>query len=427
MHLTTSLIHAIAARWRGITRGRGDAEIGMLLENNPYPQDVRVRVEAESLTAAGWRVEVIAPRAPGQPRRERVGAVEVRRFRHFDSQTGGIAGFVLEYLIAAVALHRSAVRMLLGGARVLHIHNPPDILFPAGALFRAAGRQVVFDHHDLFPEFVEAKVGRRSPVRLARLGERLTFAVASHVLATNESYAEIARSRGGKEPEKVTVVRNAPPEAWLRRPISVRPGVPSPARLGYLGALSTQDGVESLPSLLEHLRAQGLEATLTIVGDGDVRPRLLAELERQQLADRVTFTGWVPWESVPDLLDEIDVCVDPAPATEINTRSTMIKIAEYLALGKPVVAYDLRETRRTAANAAVLVPPGDAESFADAIAALVRDPERRARLASGARKRAVDLTWPHSERALLVAYARLLGPAGPRPRAGAEPQQSGEA
>jgi glycosyltransferase involved in cell wall biosynthesis len=167
--------------------------------------------------------------------------------------------------------------------------------------------------------------------------------------------------------------------------------------------------VEGLAPVLARLGALDppVDASLTIIGDGDARAALEAELDRHGVADRVNFTGWVPIERVPELLGAADVCVDPAPATEVNERSTMIKIAEYLALGKPVVAYDLLETRRTAAGAALLIPPGDAEGFAQAIAQLARDPELRLRLSRGARERAEELTWEHSERALLGAYAAL--------------------
>jgi len=164
-----------------------------------------------------------------------------------------------------------------------------------------------------------------------------------------------------------------------------------------------------LPSVLARLRADGLQATLTIVGEGNERPTLAAEFERRGLAASVTFTGWVEWDQVPELLEEVDIGLAPAPKTEMNSRSTITKIAEYLALGKAVVAYDLCETRRTAGDAAVLVPPGDEIGFAAAIAALARDPVRRQALVEDARERAQQLTWPHSAQALLTAYERVLG------------------
>jgi glycosyltransferase involved in cell wall biosynthesis len=383
--------------------------ITMLLENNPYPQDVRVRSEAESLARAGHSITVIAPRGPGQPRREHIRGVDVVRFRLTDGSARGAAGFLLEYAVAAVALHLGALRTLLRGATVLHLHNPPDILFPAGAMYRLAGRKVIFDHHDLFPETIEVKLGSRVGARVARLCQRLTFAVANHVVSTNTSYAEVARREGAKTEQQVTIVRNGPPAAWTQLPARNREGVLDEVRIAYLGAISSQDGVDGLVPVLRRLAAapDPIRAHLTVIGDGDARAPLQQELAAAGLAGRVTFTGRVAPTRVPELLQDADVCVDPAPATDVNERSTMTKIAEYLAVGKPVVAYDLHETTNTAGEAALLVRRGDVDAFAGAIALLARDPELRAHLADRARERAADLTWEHSERELLSAYRAL--------------------
>jgi glycosyltransferase involved in cell wall biosynthesis len=389
-----------------MTGGRAE-RVTMLLENNPYPQDIRVRQEAESLVAAGHSVEVIAPRGIGQPARERVNGVEVRRFRAFDPSRQNALSVIREYLVAVIALHLAAIRALLRGSTVLHLHNPPDVLFPAGALFRLAGRRVVFDHHDLGPELAKVRFGRDLLVRIARLSERLTFAVASHVLAANASHAEIALERGGKGAQDVTVVRNGPRRAWTHVPIKVRPGRLETLRLAYLGTIADQDGLEEMAEVLAILRdtVPELKVTLTVVGDGDGRSEFEDAVARRGVADQVSITGWVPLEQVPSLLADADICVDPAPATELNVRSTMIKVAEYLALGKPVVAYDLLETRRTVNDAAVLVTPGDTAGFAHELALLADDGARRARMAQRARERAMALTWDKSESALLAAYA----------------------
>jgi glycosyltransferase involved in cell wall biosynthesis len=385
--------------------------ITMLVENNPYPWDVRVRSEAESLTRAGHQVTVVAPREHGQSRRERVNGVDVIRFRSFDGSAHGAPGFVLEYLVAAVALHVAALAALRRGSTVLHIHNPPDLFFAAGALFRLAGRKVMFDHHDLFPETLEVKFGGGPALWLAGRCQRLTFAVANHVIATNASYAAVARDAGHKRADDVTVVRNGPPSAWTRLPLHRREGVLHDVRLAYVGAISSQDGVDELAAILARIchGPESIDARLTIIGDGDGRAAVEAALAAHGVEDRVVFTGRVAPNRVAELLQDADVCVDPAPPTGLNERSTMTKLAEYLALGKPVVAYDLLEARRTAGDAALLVPRGDVGAFATAILDVARDPALRQRLADEARRRAKELTWEHSEGALLTAYAALRG------------------
>jgi glycosyltransferase involved in cell wall biosynthesis len=382
----------------------------MLLENNPYPQDVRVRAEARSLVRAGHRVTVVAPSNRGQPRREHIDGVHVIRFPLLDGSTRSAAGFIAEYVVAAIALHAAALLELARGSTVLHLHNPPDVLFPAGAIYRLLGRKVVFDHHDLFPETLEVKFGSKFAARIAYGCQRLTFAVADHVISTNGSYADVAYRRGGKKPQQVTIVRNGPPSAWTRLPIGRRDGKLQQVRLAYLGAISAQDGVDGLAPVMARLggASDAIDARLTVIGDGDARPALERAFAAHGVADRVTFTGRVGAEQVPELLADADICLDPAPATDVNERSTMTKMAEYLALGKPVVAYDLLEARRTAGDAALLVGKGDVDAFAEAILNVARNGALRQRMADQARRRAIEqLTWEHSEVALLGAYRAL--------------------
>jgi glycosyltransferase involved in cell wall biosynthesis len=197
--------------------------------------------------------------------------------------------------------------------------------------------------------------------------------------------------------------------------------------LVYVGAISEQDGADALPETIARLRALDppIQAALTIVGDGDGRRHVEAAAERYGVADAVSITGWIEPDRVRAFIEDADICVDPAPSTPLNERSTMIKLAEYLALGKPVVAYDLLETRRTVGDAAVLVPSGDAGAFATAIAELAGDGSRRTELSAQARERSHALTWDHSAAALLRAYTALCplpldGSSALRP---AEPEQ----
>lgn len=386
----------------------GDARrVVMLLENQAYPADVRVRCEAESLTAAGYRVTVVAPRARGQARQEDVGGVAVRRYR-LPRTPATPPGLIVEHLAGTVQMHLGAVRELVAGARTVHLHNPPDTLAAVGLLARALGRRVVFDQHDLAPELGALKSPSAALERLLRWLEFTTFRVANLVLVPNDSHRELATTRGRKRSDEVVVVRNGPRRATLTEAAPALRELLEGPRLVFLGSMEAQDGVELLPALLTRLReVDGISATLTLIGEGSRRAALERAFATAGLADVVTFTGHVPHAEVPRLLAEADICLDPAPANRLNHRSTMIKIAEYMAAARPVVAFRLRETERTTAGTAALAECGDLCAFAQQIGRLARRPALRLELARRGHERARELVWERSESALLAGYARL--------------------
>ncbi len=225
------------------------------------------------------------------------------------------------------------------------------------------------------------------------------------MIVTNETQRQLAIERGARSPEDVTIVRNGPRVSEFPEPPHGDPGALQAPKLVYVGTLDVQDGVLELPEILS---ADALRlAHLTIVGKGSALEELRARCRMAGVEDRVTFTGHVPHERVAALIAEADIGIDPAPGTELNHGSTMIKVAEYMGCGRPVVAYDLRETRRTAGDAALYAPCGERQAFVDLIGELARDGERRLRLGRAARERALDLTWERSELALREVYDRL--------------------
>jgi glycosyltransferase involved in cell wall biosynthesis len=303
---------------------------------------------------------------------------------------------------------------LLRGARVVHLHNPPDTLFPLAAFARALGRRVVYDQHDLAPELFRVKFGDSPLVWLVGLMERATFRLAHVVLLPNESYRAVALQRGGVPAGRLYVVRNGPPAAAVVHSHNGPGEVLRDPHLVFLGSMERQDGIDLLPRLLSDLRDRhGLQETrLTMVGDGSRRPALERAFANAGLSGRVRFTGWVAHGDVPQLLAEADICLDPAEANELNHRSTMVKIAEYMAAGKPIVAHRLVETERTAGPAAVYAREGDPDDLAAQVAHLARSPELRERLGTLGLERARELTWDRSEAVLLEAYGRLPRPSG---------------
>lgn len=386
--------------------------IVMLLANCTYPEDGRARREAGTLVEAGYAVTVICPRGPGQPRHDTVGGVRVRRYRL--PTPPGAVGYVVEHVWAVLASLVLSLRLARGeGFDVVHAHNPPDLLVLVGAVHQRLGRRFVYDHHDLAPDLYLARFGERSSRRVHRALrwlEAWCCRAADHVIASNESYAEVERSRHGVPDDRITVVRNGPELARLR-PQPPDPDLRAGADLvvTFVGVIGPQDGVDHLLRAVAALDPARRGVRCLIVGDGDAVPGLRRLAAHLGLGDAVTFVGTVPFDDVARYIASADICVEPAPSNPYNERSTMIKIMEYLALERPVVAFDLAENRRTAGDCALYARANDDASLAEMLAVLADDPALRQRLGRAGRQRMEEeFAWHLIAPRLVRAYDSIL-------------------
>jgi len=298
---------------------------------------------------------------------------------------------------------------------VIHTANPPETTVFIAAFYKLFGKRFIFDHHDLSPEMYYANFGDKGN-RLAHYAliwlEKLSCRLADHVIATNESYKEMEMARGGVREKRVTIVRNGPDlnEFYPIQPhLSLRPKGKSV--IAYAGVMGFHDGLDYLLRALRHLAYDlgRLDFTCLLIGKGEMLEELMQMKTDLGLDDYVQFTGWFSQKQVMTYLSSADICVAPDPWNPYNDRSTMIKIAEYMALGKPTVAFDLRENRFTAQDAAVFVQDNDELEFARALAQLMDDPERRQAMgALGRRRVEAELAWSHSVPHLLSVYRRIL-------------------
>jgi glycosyltransferase involved in cell wall biosynthesis len=381
--------------------------VTMLLENDLYPEDIRVRDEAHSLVEAGYEVRVIAPRGAGQALKAALDGVTVERYWLPMSHGGGIAGLLGEYVVAHAQLFIRGMRSLLRDTDFLHSHNPPDTLFPLAIAARRLHRRFVFDEHDLFPSLFEQRFGRGSLWRIADFANKMMIRNADIVLVTNGTHLEHARRRRPRSGAQLVLVRNGPRQSTVSgRLPTIRTGRLVDPKLMYVGALEPQDGVDQLPEILERLVINhGLTGVrLTVAGWGSELEALRSDFASRGLLHRVRLLGRTPHAEVLRLIADADICVDPAPCTPFNHGTTMVKISEYLALGRPTVSYALRETAKTAAGAARLVPCDDLGAFVRRVAELAGSEEARADLHRRAMSRASDLVWEHQAASLIDAY-----------------------
>ncbi len=382
----------------------------MLVENNPFPQDIRVFHEAQTLTSSGYRVSVICPAGPHQPSRENVDGTHVFRYPSPPSFNGAL-GYLWEYSYSFVATFIISLFIFITrGFDIMHAANPPDTMVFIAAFYKLFGKRFIYDHHDLVPELYYARYGRNGykPIYLALVWlEKLSCLLADRIIATNESYRAIEIKRGHVPEERITVVRNGPneefhymtPEALSRRQ--------KRKIIAYAGTIGIQDGVENLLLAMNHI-VKDIDRTdllCVLLGDGDALLTMKRLAIKLDLMKYVVFKGWVDRVTLACYLGGADICVAPEPSNPYNDRSTMIKIVEYMALGKPIVAFDLPEHRVSAQDAAVFARPNDIPDFARKIVALIDDEERCKKMGRLGRDRIEKgLAWTYQKKFLLQAY-----------------------
>ncbi|WNM36470.1 glycosyltransferase family 4 protein [Streptomyces sp. Li-HN-5-11] len=381
----------------------------ILVENLSVPFDRRVWQECTTLRDAGWTVHVICPQGSKRDTEAEAEIDGVRIHRYpLRAATGGPAGYLREY--GSALWHTLRLARKVGPVDVVHACNPPDLLFLPALWLKRRGARFVFDQHDLVPELYLSRFGRGEDLlhRAVCALERRTYRAADVVLATNESYRDVAVRRGGRRPEDVFVVRSAPAIERFQ-PVPAEPELKNgkPHLLCYLGVMGPQDGVDYALRALAKLRDElgRTDWHAVFVGSGDAFDAMTQLSRELGLTEQVQFTGRIPDADLVRYLSTADVCLSPDPRNPLNDVSTMNKVLEYMAMGRPIVSFDLKEARVSAGDAAVYAPANDEAAFAGLIALLLDDPEQRARMGRiGQERVSGPLSWRNSQASLLAAY-----------------------
>jgi glycosyltransferase involved in cell wall biosynthesis len=403
----------------------------LMISESPFPEDPRVSKEAFTLTEAGYKISFIARNYDRKKAKDEIDEVIVYRIPPINffkkstlsqSHIGVVLfritssiGYILEYFyFTFVSLFLSLYIAIKEGFDYVHIHNPPNTLVLIGILFRIFGKKYIFDHHDLGPELYLSKYNVKDGLfyRLLLAEEILCLKFANLVIATNESYKHIDIDRGAIQEEKVVVVRNGPdlntfklvsPDEELKKM--------EKTILAYLGVMGPQDGVDYMLRALHHIRYTigRQDFFCIIIGPGDALDDLKQLAKELRIEDFTRFTGFIPNQDLLRYLSTADICLDPNPSNPLNDVSTWIKVMEYMALGKPIISFDLKETRFSAQKAAIYVPPNDEEKFAKAIVTLMDNPDIRSKMGAFGKKRIKEeLAWQHVSKDLISGYEKLL-------------------
>ena len=393
----------------------GAKKVLIIVENLPVPNDRRVWLESTTLRDAGYHVSVISIKGTNATKsREVLDGIHVYRYAA-PPQTSGFLSFVYEFAYCWImTFYLSLVVWRREGIDVVHACNPPETFWLIGLFYKLFGKKFLFDHHDLSPEMYQSRFGKQGTLyRILVWLERMTFRSADVVVTTNETHKQVAVERGKRKPDDVYIVRSGPNHRVLQE------GTPDPAlkkgrdyMVAYLGVINPQDGVDTVVKAAAHLvhDLKRDDIQFAILGAGDALDDLRELARTLDVADQVTFTGWAEMDTIRTYLSTADVCIDTMPKTPYSDAATMNKILEYMAVARPIVAFDLVETRVSAQDAAVYAEPDNVEDLAAQIVALLGDESARREMGERGRARIEnELAWEHQAPNLLAAYSAVLG------------------
>lgn len=390
----------------------------MLVENLPVPNDPRVWMEATTLQGAGYEVSIICPKGATTCQESYICIDRIHIYRYWlpEIQVKYLA-HVIEYGLALLMTFLLSIKVFFRhGFDVIHAANPPDMFFLIGLCYRVLGKKFIFDQHDLAPEMFQVIFGSRNKLITATLKrlELWSYRFAHLVITANETFRGFAMKQGHCPPEKVFVVRNGPD---LLRFGAIEPAAALPFAgrrrhlLAYIGVMGKQDGVENILYALDELvhKRNRQDISLMLIGEGSASCQLHDLAQKLKLEEYIFFTGWMEKKEALTYLAAADIGLQPDPQNGLNEFCTMIKTMEYMALGLPIVCFDLAETRYSAGEVALYAVPNQIEDFASKIETLLDDKMlRNAMGATGRRRIEEDLSWQHSQKCLLAAYQTLF-------------------
>lgn len=387
----------------------------IFIEDGSFSYDNRVIREANALVNAGWGVTVISPKYPDDPFYKKI-SKNLRAYFYAKPTMESILGHVIEgFCSLFFGTFLTFWVFVRHGFSVFHACNPMDLLWMMALPYKLLGKKFIFDQHDLVPELMQSRGFKNSKSKIFKTLvwlEKNSYRLADTVIATNESYKETAIERGRKKPEDVFVVRNGP-DLDKFKIVSPKEGLKNKEEIliGYLGNMNPQDGTEYLLRAAEEIvKKRGIaNIKFVFVGGGSSQPDLYEESLKMGLESHVNFTGRIPDDEMLSVLSACDICVQPDPFNPLNDKSTMNKVLEYMALEKPVIAFDLKETRVSCGDAALYAKTNEVTDLADKIIYLTNNPELRSNMAKAGRERVEKkLAWDYSVPYLLGAYNHVL-------------------
>ena len=400
------------------TSGRPGAIEILHIGYTRFPADTRVKRELEALRTTGRRLAVIALRNSGEAAVERWRGITIVRVPGSKSR-GAVGAYLVEYGGFVWRCRRLVARHpAFANLRVVHVHTLPDFLLWAALPAQRRGARLVFDMHEIFPEFARSKFSGllgRAVASIAGAIERWARRRSDLTITVNEPINELLATRPIGRPERRIVLHNTADPADFGHATSPSGDTAVPLEFIYHGTLTFLYGLDVAIRAIALSRERGVHARLTILGDGPERDALRRLAEHLSLTAHVSFEAPIPQRALPARLQRCAAGIVPTRLDGMTRYSLSTKLLEYVHLGMPVLAASLPSYRRYLGEDALWYwTPGDPQDLARVIAefaiAAPADRLRRARLAQEAMG---QIAWIREQGKLLAAYDELLAPRRP--------------
>ncbi|WIG59199.1 MAG: hypothetical protein OJF49_001946 [Ktedonobacterales bacterium] len=395
-----------------------------------YPFDVRVRRLAEAAADAGYDMDVICLREPGEARREVYNGVNIYRVPQHRGFGKALPLTVLAWcwfmLLSGALLTRLHLRRRYD---VVHVHNMPDFLVFCALIPKLLGAKVILDVQDVSPELMSAKAGqgraRALLFRLAALQEAISARFADSVVTVGWPFERLLLARGVPQKKLAIVLNSADPKLF---PPSRRCSAPSeqsqgsaeqPLIIMYWGTVAERNGLDIAIRALALAQKQMPHLRLDIMGRGEHLPALRQLADELGVAGSVRVSDPVPAERIVDFVVHGDIGIIPYRVDGFAELVLPTKAYELAWMRRAIIASDTDAIRSMfRPESLMLCAPSDPESFAAAIVALASDPARREQLVAAAAEDYVPYQWE----AMGARYQHLLATLSHKRAAAREPE-----
>ncbi|MCK4795444.1 MAG: glycosyltransferase family 4 protein [Desulfobacteraceae bacterium] len=380
-----------------------------------YPQDARVRREAEALIEAGMSVDLICLQGNSNKTKEEVNGVTVYRVNLKRKRSGKLR-YLWEYLWFTVVAFVTLSRLYACRPyHIVHVHNMPDILVFSAFLPKLAGAKVILDLHDPTPEVYMTKfsmVALHPAIRILIFLEKLSIKFSDLVITPNISFRDLFISRGCP-PWKIHIIMNSPQENTFscRASGDAREALikKSGFRIMYHGLIVKRHGLDAAIKAMSLVRKRISNAVLHIYGEGNYLQRLKSNVQELNLLDVVKFHGYVPLEEIAAALAASDLGIVPNRMSPFTNLNLPTRIFECLIMGKPVIAPRTQGILDYFDEESLyLFEPGNVEELAKKIIEVYSNSAQRRQIVERGMRVYRQYTWKSQSMKLVNLYKRFL-------------------